>query len=125
MDRSKLDADLIGQKLHGQWVIKSPRPRSHGATGACHSFGYIAENPNGEQAFVKVLDPKPDESLETEAQLTDLQRRLDIFIYEKNLLDKRLSKKIRRVVKALGYESIKLNGYPGPIYYLLPRLSTD
>lgn len=102
MKNSELRTALIGQKLSDGWIIDEPRPRTPGATGACHCFAYWARNPEGQRAFVKVLDPTPNEALDPVDQLHDLQRRLAIFNYERDLLDKCRSKKMRRIVKVLG-----------------------
>jgi len=119
MKNSGLQTALIGQELSDGWIIDEPRPRTPSATGACHCLTYWARNPDGQRAFVKVLDPTPNEALEPVDQLHDLQRRLAIFNYERDLLDKCLSKKMRRVVEVLGYGSFKLAGYPSSVFYLM------
>ncbi len=40
MKNSELRNALIGQKLSDGWIIDEPRPRTPGATGACHCFAY-------------------------------------------------------------------------------------
>ena len=34
MENRELNSTLMGQELHGGWVIEKPRPRIQGATGS-------------------------------------------------------------------------------------------
>lgn len=121
--QTDINAALIGQVLDGGWVVEAPRPRAKDATGSYHCFPFTAKHPDGRRAFVKVLDPIPDSNLADEEQLPDLQRRLAFFNYEHKLLQKCLTKKIRRVVEVLGRGSLKLPGFPIAVHYLMFELA--
>ena len=78
---------LIGKEICQGWTIERTRlPSGPGATGGNNSIGYIARNEQGEEAFVKVLNV----SLRTDAYdpVADLKLRVDVFEYEKSLLQK-------------------------------------
>ena len=68
---------LIGKTLKDGWVISSLSRRSSDATGANHSYGYIAHNKNGDTGFVKALKVELDTRIEDkEERLADLQTRI-------------------------------------------------
>jgi hypothetical protein len=64
----KLEKALAGTKLDDGWVVQSRRVKSSGGTGACHAVGFTAKHPDGRCAFVKVMDPTPDPTLEGREQ---------------------------------------------------------
>ncbi len=92
MENSKLNSALINQVLHDGWVIEKARPRLPEATGSYHCAAFIARNSKGQRAFVKVPDPTPDKELDAGSALLDLQKRLEIFNYERDLHNKCLKK---------------------------------
>ena len=114
---------LIGTDIGNGWTLEAPMERNGGATGACHSFPFTARHASGQRAFVKILDPIPDPNLDDDEQLTDLERRLVIFNYERDLAEKCKDRKISRVVRALGRGSIKVDGFPIPVHYLMFELA--
>lgn len=59
-----LESALQGKSLDDGWVIRGKRVRSSCATGACHAVGFVAENADGRKAFVKVMEPTPDPTLD-------------------------------------------------------------
>ena len=115
--------NLVSCKLKDGWEIVSKCCSRVGGSGGCHSVGFIARHSDGNMAFVKVLDPTPDPSLEDDEQLKELERRLAVFNYETDLLEKCLTKKIRRVVRFLGRGSIELPNLQHRIHYLLFELA--
>lgn len=121
--RNDSAAACIGLELENGWVIEDVRPRCVGATGACHSFGLTAKHSDGRRAFVKVLDPAPDPTLEGNEQLKELERRLAVFNYENDLLNKCLSRGISRVVRALGRGSFRLPDFSHDVHYLMFELA--
>lgn len=114
---------LIGTDIGDGWTLEAPLERNGGATGGCHSFPFTARHANGQRAFVKILDPIPDPNLDDDEQLTDLERRLLIFNYERDLAEKCKDRKISRVVRALGRGSIKVDGFPVAVHYLMFELA--
>ena len=114
---------LIGADLGNGWTVEAHLERNGGATGACHSFPFTARHTNGQRAFVKILDPIPDPNLPDDEQLPDLEKRLAVFNYERDLADKCKDRRISRVVRALGRGSIKVDGFPIPVHYLMFELA--
>lgn len=121
--KTEIISVLTGCKLADDWVIEAPRSRMKGATGACHSLAFTARHADGHFAFVKILDPTPDENLPEDEQLIDLERRVAIFRYEQELLEKCLNRRIRRVVRALGHGTFRIPGFPIPVRYLMFELA--
>jgi len=89
--------DLIGKEITPGWVIQRQRLKPVGATGGCNSLGYVARNSEGREAFVKVLDVTLD--ADADDPLADLKRRLDVFEYERSLLER--CKRMSLVVSAI------------------------
>lgn len=85
MDKST----LVGKTTPGGWTIVSVRELGSRHTGGRHSLGYIAENYEGEHAFVKVLDISLGAGKDDDIQkaLQDLAVRIDCFRYEWNLAE--------------------------------------
>jgi serine/threonine protein kinase len=71
------------------------------------------------------MDPTLDPTLEGREQLKELERRLAIFIYEGELMEKCLTRRIRRVIKAIGQGSIAVSGFPNEIHYMLLELADN
>ena len=80
--KSALATALRGIEIENGWVIEEPRAKCAGATGACHAIGFTGKHADAGRAFVNVLDLTLDPTLEGRAQLKELERRLDVFIYE-------------------------------------------
>lgn len=77
---TKLKKALAGKAFEDGWEITGRRIKSSCGTGACHAVGFTAEHSDGRKAFVKVMDPTPDPTLEGREQLKELERRLAVFI---------------------------------------------
>ena len=87
------------------------------------AFAFTARHADDRRAFIKILDPIPDENLPEDEQLIDLEHRVAIFRYEQDLLDKCLNRRIRRVVRALGRGTFELPEFPIPVHYLMFELA--
>ena len=120
-----LEKAMQGQILEDGWVICGVRAKSLGNTGACHSVGFTVEHPDGRKAFMKVLEPTPDPTLEGREQLKELERRLAVFNYECDLMEKCMNHRIRRVIKAIAQGSIALRGFPHEVHYILLELADN
>jgi serine/threonine protein kinase len=107
----ELDSLLIGHSLAGGWVVQEPRHVQRDAASACRS--YLARNSKGQNAFVKVLDPRANGSLE------DAQNNLSQFIYEKDVVDVCTHRNMHRVIRGLEYGTLKT---PEPFSFSLHYL---
>ena len=106
---------LIGMELPNGWTIEKERNRLPDASGGEHSLSYLARNREGGQAFVKVLDPTVDP--DAADPVAELKLRLDVFHYERELVEK--CEGLSRVVRVIDGGSAKVEGSPSPIFYLV------
>ena len=77
--------NLSGIRLDDGWTLDRPRDVPTTGTGACHSLGYPARNDKGDVGFVKVLDTRINRDLPD--PLADLKLRIDVFQYERQILE--------------------------------------
>jgi hypothetical protein len=75
----ELDQFIIGRELAGGWVVEASREIHRDAASACRC--YLARTKHDHTAFVKVLDPRANGSLQA------AQRQLEQFIYERHIID--------------------------------------
>ena len=114
----QLSANLKGIEIENGWIIDSPFVPSSGATGSHHSFGFIATK-NHERAYVKFMVPTPDLNLQPDARLKDLRLRLAVFEYERILVEKCNTRRIRNVIRILGSGALTHSSYPYGIHYII------
>jgi serine/threonine protein kinase len=95
----ELDRFIIGQTLEGGWIVHELRQVQRDAASACRS--YVARNAKGANAFVKVLDPRANGSLE------EAQNHLSQFIYERAIVDVCSERNMHRVIRGLAYGVLK------------------
>lgn len=113
---------LIGQMLSDGWKIQSVVDRIPYATGGIFSKGFLAVNGAGNQAFVKVLNVELSKSAPD--PLKDLEIRLAVFNYERDLIKKCADAHLRRVVIAIQDGHIDLAGVPfDQVHYLIFELA--
>lgn len=105
-----LDGALIGLDLENGWkiiskFIKDPAKKQ---TGGNFSHGYIVENKNGENAYLKILDLS---RVSDEKDLAGaLKILLDIFIYERDILFECRSHD--RIIDVYEHGTINVEGVP-------------
>lgn len=114
---------LTGITLTNGWTINEPVLRADGATGSQFSTGFIATNSDGKRAFVKVLDLAVDPNLDPDEQLKDLQTRLALFNYERDLLEKCVVKNIRRVVRIIDRGTHQVEGETNTLHFIMFELA--
>jgi len=121
MDR----AALIGKTTPGGWTIVSFRERGSRHTGGRHSYGYIATNDLGENAFVKALDMRLGAGKDDDIQmaLKDLATRIDCFRYEWNLAEQCNGAGLSGVIRALEEGAFELEGEDNPVPFLVFELA--
>lgn len=89
---------LIDKNLKG-WTIRKPLNRSRDATGSVHSSGYIAENSDGQKAFVKVLHIGLEEH--PEDPLFTVERQINAFRYERDIVRKCKNHGMSHVIRGI------------------------
>jgi serine/threonine protein kinase len=108
----ELDHFLIGRELSEGWTITAPHETQRDAVSACRA--YTARNVDGRDAFVKVLDPRANGSLE------EAQQQLEQFIHERHVTDVCASRNMRRVVRGIASGTIKTDPpFSMTIHYLV------
>lgn len=117
---------LIGQSLNDGWVIDRHQTPYDGATGARHSLCYIAlrdiaGKDEKEEAFVKALDPSIDPNKAD--PLPDLKYKVDVFLYERDLVEKCQIHHMSKIVRAIDHGQLSVNGYQNPVFYILFELA--
>ncbi len=113
-------SQLLGMTLDGGWKVISPSTSLKHGTGGNFSVGYIVQNEDGREAFLKALDyssalraPDPARALEA---LTKA------FNFERDVLSK--CRGLDRVVTALADGSVHVSGAAeGVVQYLIFELA--
>jgi serine/threonine protein kinase len=110
-----------GLPLQDGWTIVCRLPKSACATGSLHSVGYLVRNTAGRVAFLKAFD---FQSLLERASdlLRELQRALEIYNYERDLLELCRDRKLTHILVPLDQGSVEAPGHTGPlasVYYLI------
>ncbi|HVN49253.1 MAG TPA: serine/threonine-protein kinase [Bacteroidota bacterium] len=116
-------ARLEGLELEEGWkVIKSIEKKST-QTGGTFSYGYIAENANGNKGFLKALDFSIARFAPDPARR--IQELVEAFNYERDLLEKCGEKKLKKIVKAIGQGKITIdpNSLDGIVQYIIFELA--
>lgn len=117
--------NLVGLELVDGWVVVAEAPKSAGATGGNFSCGYIAER-DGQRAFVKALDYS--EAFHPSANTPKiLQYMTEAFNFEKAILDKCRTTRMRRVALAIADGSVTVpNAGPyAKVDYLIFELADE
>ena len=91
----------------------SQRPEPAHAT----HWGYPARNDKGDAGFVKVLDTRINRDLPD--PLADLKLRIDVFQYERQILEQSIHRGMSAVVRAIGFGILDDANSSNPIYYLV------
>jgi len=94
---------LAGEKLSGGWkVIRMLTKKS--STGSNFSVGYLVENDDGRQGFLKAMDYL--EALMHPNALEMLKQFADIYLFEKQICEICRDRHFRRIVHAIDSGSI-------------------
>jgi Serine/threonine protein kinase len=106
---------LVGRTLKDGWLVNKILDDSTLATGGCFSVGYFVTHTDGRTGFLKALNYQlalraPDPALA-------LKELVDAFIFERNLLERCQSRRLKNIVKAIGHGTI--DTVPHPIQYLI------
>ena len=112
LEVDELDRFFVGRELPRGWRVESVRSVQRDAPASCRT--YVGHGPNGNLVFIKVLDPRGRSSL------VDQKSALDDFAYESALLEKCGTRNMRRVIRGLDADSIRVEGIlPIQIQYLV------
>jgi hypothetical protein len=104
----KPSESLAGMTLDGGWNVLKIAARKPNATGGYFSTGYLVENADGRQGFLKAMD-----YMEAFAPFVDtavmLNALTQTYLFEKNLCLRCRDQKLRRVVHAIDSGTVQLN----------------
>jgi eukaryotic-like serine/threonine-protein kinase len=114
--------NLVGAMLPDGWVVVRRLDRGDKLTGAMGSVGYVVENPQGEQAFLKALDLSLAlRRTGSAGQMTSmLQFLTSAYNHERDLLRACRDQRMRRVVTAVSDGEVDID--PASPIGLVPYL---
>lgn len=108
---------LTGLTLPGGWQLKEIYTKKHGDTGGYFSVQYKAEL-DGTDYFVKVIDvEKALRRINVTEFAKQLQKQLEAFTYEKELLERCRDRSLSKIVRVIDTGMIPVdanNAYPLP-----------
>jgi eukaryotic-like serine/threonine-protein kinase len=110
--------NLVGQLLQGGWTVTERLDHREDETGGAFSVGYLARHSSGRMGYVKALDYSAAfESDNVPAALNALTAQYEA---ERALLDLCANRNLKRIVKVLGADTIKVLGFsPASVSYLI------
>jgi len=113
---------LLGRTLADGWLVVEEFQLAASGTGGTFSAGYIAER-DGHRVFVKALDLSRAGSPGVN-RIDELKRLTTKFAFERDLLDACATKKMDKVVRAVGRGEVMVApGLGGTVDYLLFELA--
>lgn len=96
---------LEGMKLDGGWEVLKMIERSKNATGGRLSVSYLIKNDDGTQAFLKAMDYH--EAFKHDDPARHIKPLVDIYNFERDILELCNVNKLSKVVNLLGHGSIR------------------
>jgi serine/threonine protein kinase len=118
------EADLIGLTLEGRWRISAFRDEIASGVIRIPTLRFDANDSDGQKARVVILDLRIDGNAPDE--LKDLELRLQVFNYQRELVERLANERLRGVVRALHTGFIAYPSAPlGRLYYLIFEWSED
>jgi len=114
---------LEGKKLAKGWTVIKQVDRPSNATGGYFSVGYIVENETGTRGFLKAFDFSRARGQTDE--LRELQRLLQAYNFERDLLELCRTRRLSRVAQALedGNVDVPGAGILSRVYYVIFELA--
>ena len=116
---------LKDKVINDEWIIGNPINKPPGATGGRFSIGYEVEHKKTkEKAFLKAIDMSS--ALHSQDPPRELEKLLKAYNFERDLLLKCSSKRMRRVLVPICDGSINVFGSPDPsnsAYYILFKMA--
>lgn len=113
---------LVGKKLDNGWTVKERLNRSVEGSWGTYSVGYLVENADGRQAYMKAHDYARviRENPNFSRVMADMLRS---FLFEEELNQRCVREKMTRVVKTLDSGSIPVEESDIPVNYLIFELA--
>lgn len=113
---------LEGLELDDGWQVLGALPARPDRSGGAFSVSYLARHRSGMLGFVKAFDYAA--ALEDEDPARALGDITATFNAERDLLDQCGGRNLRRVVRALGFGTVRVTGYaPNAVSYLILELA--
>jgi eukaryotic-like serine/threonine-protein kinase len=118
---------LQGLTLDTGWYVEELLVRSATQTGGAFSSSYKLSKPDGSRAFLKAMDY--EQALNAPDPAAQLKLLIDAYVFEREIVELCGTKRLSRVVKAIGsgkINSIELPGFPSRVVqYLIFELAPD
>jgi serine/threonine protein kinase len=100
---------LKGQVLDDGWVVGDLIPKTGTQTGGHFSCSYGVSNPDGRSAFLKAMDYTS--AMRSSDPATELNNLTSAFLFERQVLQECIEKKMSRVVRAIGGGKASIDGW--------------
>ena len=118
---------LQGITLESGWFVEELLVRSATHTGGAFSTSYRLTKPNGDQAFLKAMDFEG--ALRASDPAAQLKFLVDAYVFEREIVELCGTKRLTRIVKAIGSGKVDSNAVPGlpskVVQYLIFELARD
>ena len=120
MEETTKAYQLTGTTLPGGWLLKEMYKREKASSGSYFSVQYRAERDKKEY-FVKVIDiEKTLRRTDVSELMNVLQKQMEAFTYEKELLEKCRDRSCSKIVRVLDANMIPIGaGNPYPVPFLV------
>ena len=121
---SKIPAQcLLNEKLDNGWTVIDTITRKKNSTGGKFSVGYKVKNDDGREAFLKAIDFSS--AMQKSDPLKELQKMLELYNFERDVLEKCKKNKLRRVMTPIDHGLVVIPGFAqfGAVHYLIFELA--
>lgn len=114
---------LEGKVLKNGWTVHEKITRKKTSTGGHFSVGYRVINSDGRTGFLKALDFSS--AMQTQDPLKTLQAMLEVYNFERDLLEKCKNKGLKRVLFPIEDGTVDISGFGivGTVHYLVFELA--
>lgn len=120
MQPSNIPAEcLVGLTVENGWFVKQMIHKTPNSTGGHFSTGYVVEK-DGKSAYLKAVDFSS--ALQDPNQLKALQFQLEVFNFEKDLLELCKNEKLHKVVVPIDSGKVTVPGFPpiiNTVHYII------
>jgi eukaryotic-like serine/threonine-protein kinase len=108
---------LVGMTLPNGWTVTALVPRPQTPSGGNYSVSYLVETAGGAKGFLKALDYS--RAFKSPNRVLLLNKMTQAYLHEKQLLQRCLTRKLRRVVRAIDFGEVDVPGFESGVDYII------